>query len=31
MKYLKKYNEGIFSKAAELLRYNKKADQLIKK
>lgn len=31
MKYLKKYNEGIFSKAAELLRYNKKADMLIKK
>lgn len=31
MKYLKKYNEGIFSKAAELLKYNKKADQLIKK
>lgn len=31
MKYLKKYNEGIFSKAAELLRYNKKADYLIKK
>jgi hypothetical protein len=24
-------NEGIFSKAAELLRYNRKADQLIKK